>query len=825
MIPRATYRLQLNRDFTFVDAARLTPYLARLGISHIYASPILAARPGSPHGYDVIDPTRVNPELGGEESFRALAAEARRHGLGLIVDIVPNHMYAGAGNEWWLDVLRHGRASAYAKFFDIDWDAPGGKVLLPILGKPFGAALAAGEIAAEGDTIRCFGHALPVAPGTASATTLEELLERQHYRLAWWRTASDEINWRRFFDINDLVALRVEDADVFEATHATLLHLFGEGLIDGFRVDHVDGLADPGTYCRALRARLDALRPERAYLVVEKILGWDEGLPRGWETDGTTGYDFMNEASLLQHDPMGAAPLEKTWRNLTARPSFEVEERDARWEILARSFIAPLETLVAGLAGTAAQDPATRDYVAPALRRCLVALLSALRVYRTYPDASENNAAPFDRAREEAARHVFAGDREIMAWLGAYLRPPPPDAAGRRLQTRFQQLSAPLAAVSVEDTAFYRYGRLLSRNDVGFDPSQFARSSESFHAAMRARRRTFPLAMLATATHDHKRGEDVRARLAVLSEIPAEWAATIERCFLANASFRGMADDEPAPRPGDEAMLYQIIVGAWPFDLAAGDRDGRAAFAERVALWQRKSLREAKLVTDWTAPNLAYEEAAEKFVRRLFAEAGEGLPALADLARRIGPAGAVNGLVQTVLKLTVPGVPDFYQGTEFWDLSLVDPDNRRAVDYAVRERALDAKEPDAPNWRDGRVKQAIIARILAQRRAAPALFAAGDYEPIRATGPAADHIVAFRRGYGAAALLVVALRLPFPLLDTNNAIAVAAGRWRGTALDCANVADHAQFVDVLTGREIGWQAAMPVADLLDRLPVAVLIGR
>jgi malto-oligosyltrehalose synthase len=837
MIPCATYRLQLHRDFTFADATRLVPYLAKLGVSHVYSSPILAARPGSMHGYDTIDPTRVNPGLGGEEGLRGLVAALRQAGLGLIVDTVPNHMYAGAGNEWWLDVLRRGRGSAYAAYFDIDWDALGGKILLPILGKPYGEALAAGELALarDGDggfVVRYFDNAIPVDPASApgDAATPERfhaLLERQHYRLAWWKTASDAINWRRFFDINELVAVRVEDLAVFEATHAALFRLYAEGLVDGVRIDHIDGLADPAGYCRAVRARLTALAPQRpssaergpAYFVVEKILGRGEQLPRHWQTDGTVGYDFMNQVSAVQHDPAGATPLRTLWTEISGRTGdFAEEEERARREILARSFTAPLEALVRGFADMARTDLATRNVTPGALRRCLVEVMAQFEVYRTYPGDAENNAAFLDRARAAARLSVFPADRDVLERLGGWL------CAPSRIQTQFQQLTAPLAAKAVEDTAFYRYGRLLSRNDVGFDAARLAIAPTEFHETVQARRASFPHALLATATHDHKRGEDVRARLAVLSEIPDEWAETLRACRKANAALRRTVDGAPAPSPGDETMLYQTIVGAWPVGLGLDDTTGLKDFAERLAQWFTKAMREAKLATDWTAPNEAYENAAQQLLARLFAQRGEALHFLARFAQRIAAAGAVNSLAQTVLKLTSPGVPDIFQGTEFWDLSLVDPDNRRPVDYAARIAALERAAAPADcidRWRDGHVKQAVIARVLKCRRALPVLFAEGDYLPLVASGPAADHILAFARIHDTATAVIAVGHLPTRLLAEADSLRIPPERWRDTELIVPSDLAGRNVANALGDGDVTLGARVPIAELIRELPVAV----
>ena len=713
--PRATQRLQFHKDFTFADAEVLVPYFAELGVSHLYASPVTTARKGSMHGYDVVDPTQINPELGGEDGLKRLVGTLKRHSLGLIIDIVPNHMAASLENAWWADVLAHGRASRYARCFDVDWDADD-KVFLPWLTRPI--AEAADEISRLD---------LP-KPGA--------------YRLGWWRTAGDRINWRRFFDINDLVCLRMEDDETFERVHALVFRLHAEGIVDGVRVDHIDGLADPAGYCRKLRGRLG-----NAYFVVEKILLGGERLPPDWNCDGTTGYDFMDQVSAVQHDPDAARPLASAWAALSGRPAdFAPEELAARREILARSFGAQLEACVSAFASTSPVADVSR----PALRRALVELLAHFPVYRTYATATERPAADevfLAKAVAGAKQTGLAADGWLVDLLHRWFRDPAFSAEPLR---RFQQLSAPIAAKSVEDTGFYRYGRLLSRNDVGFDPHRFASTPRDFHAAMKRRLAETPGAMLATATHDHKRGEDVRARLAVLSEMPEMWSRKLADWSARIASLHA----------GDAAMLLQTIVGAWPLDLALDDSSGRAAFAKRVIGWQEKALREAKLRSDWSDPDTPYETAARDAVTHLLAEDGDRT-LVADIfafIQSIAAAGAVNGLSQLVLKLTVPGVPDLYQGTEYWDFSLVDPDNRRPVDFAARHKSLGTTDVAAAlsSWRNGRIKQPIARRLLALRQSRPELFAMGSYEPV----DAGDHVVAFRRQQGSDSLLVAVPRLP-----------------------------------------------------------------
>jgi malto-oligosyltrehalose synthase len=845
-------RLQLHKDFTFQDATDVVPYLAALGVSHMYASPILTARAGSMHGYDVIDATRVNPELGGEAGLRDLVAALRTAGLGLIVDIVPNHMAVGHDNAWWYDVMRHGRHSQYASYFDIDWDVDDpdlcGRVLAPFLGKPYGEVLADGELRLDQwnnePVIRYFDAIFPIAPETRShiqTDSLHELLERQHYRLAWWGTAGDQVNWRRFFDINGLIGIRVELPEVFEATHETLFRLYAEGLIDGVRVDHVDGLADPPGYCRRLRARLrdlESLRPHGApsglaYFVVEKILGTGEQMPVGWEVDGTSGYDFMDVVNAVQHDPAAEPALAALWAGISERPaSFTTEETEARREILTTNFAGQLQAAAAALDAIARLQPETRDTTEAAIRRGLIALLAHFPVYRTYDagalrspadDTAFQTALAAAKADSPLALHPVL-DR-LDAWLGGVVPPEDALALYKLAGTRFQQLSAPVAAKAVEDTAFYRYGRLLSRNDVGFDAALLGNGPQPFHDNCQARAARFPAAMLATATHDHKRGEDLRARLAVLSEIPDAWESAITVWRDINQRHR-CSQEASSPSPGDEAMLYQMIIGAWPPDLDAADDEGCEAFAGRLAAWQEKALREAKLRTDWTSPNEAYESASSHFLFDILGPGSAFRAEAAAFARRVGPAGAVNGLAQTLLKLTTPGVPDFFQGTDLWDFSLVDPDNRRPVDFAERILAMrEAGDPVelASHWRDGRVKQALIARALHARGDSPALFQAGDYVPVAAIGPLADHVIAFTRSHDNRHCLVVVPRLTVRLLTGDDSMVFAADAWDGTSIELPESLVNAQWRDPFTGRVCTSDGAlMAVSDLLGCFPVAML---
>lgn len=757
--PRATYRLQFHAGFTFADAEAIVPYLDRLGISHVYASPVTTAAPGSTHGYDVVDPTAINPELGGEPALRSLAAALAARGMWLVIDIVPNHMGVATGtNPWWQDVLTHGRASDHAAVFDIDWGEP---IVLPVLGTPLSQALAEGALTVERHDDRwwilAYGdHRFPLrdedqhGPNTAP---LPDLLARQHYRLAWWRTANDTLSWRRFFSINDLAGVRVEDPAVFEKTHALIFRLHDEGLIQGVRVDHVDGLTDPVGYTRRLRARLGP----NAWIVVEKILGRSEPQPTAWGVDGTSGYDAMELIGLVLHDPAGAPALTDLWAELTGRPAaFATEELSARQELLAWHFTGQLERCVAAFAAIAP------DGTTPAmLRRAIERLLWVFPVYRTYATgdgAPDSDAAVRDAVRARVAPHLPPGEAPVTDWLLATLSGAGGEHAADAVR-RFQQLSAPIAAKAVEDTAFYRYGRLLSRNEVGADAATIGIAPSAFHATVAQRARDVPHAMLATATHDHKRGEDVRARLAVFSAMPDLWRACVDGWMA--------RDDAQAIAAADRYMLFQMLVGAWP--------DDHTDIAERIKAWQRKALREAKRHSSWEDPDARYEAAADALIDTLLSDTAFVAEVEALLAA-IRPAAEANMLVQVALRYTLPGVPDLYQGTELTDLSLVDPDNRRPVDYAARQAALADPPP----------KLALIARLLEWRRDDPALFAQGDYAPATVTGPAAPHVVAFERRHDGRTLRVaVALhgrrdwgdtRIAFPSGADHRADAILGDR-------------------------------------------------
>lgn len=851
MRPRATLRLQFHRGFTLDDAAGLVDYVAGLGISHVYASPLTRARAGSTHGYDVVDYGTVNPELGGEAALRRLAGALRARGLGLILDIVPNHMgVGGAENAWWLDLLERGQASPYAAFFDVDWQPPTaslqGRLLAPFLGAPYGEVLANGDIRLQADATgkvhAVYGeHQFPIraedqaeaavlAGGDTDPARLHELLERQHYRLAWWRTASDEINWRRFFDIAGLGGMRVERAEVFDAIHALPLRLYADGVIDGLRIDHVDGLADPTGYCRQLRARLDAIRPG-GYLVVEKILGSGEALPGAWPIDGTSGYDFMAEAGALLHDREGEGVLTALWSTATGQETdFAREARAAKRQILDESLHAELDRAARAFHAAARTEARQPDLTLPALRRALAEVVVHFPVYRSYLTAAgpdDRDRPVIDRSFAAARRTLSPADHPALAYILARLTERP-DAG---LIARFEQLTAPVTAKSVEDTAFYRYGRAIARNEVGSDPEDFAMGVQAFHEACRRRQESFPGSMLATATHDHKRGEDVRARLAVLSELAPEWRDAVGRWREMAAPLRTLLDDGPAPETADELMLYQTIVGAWPPDLAADDAAGLEAFADRVAAWQQKAVREAKRRSSWTVPDEAYEQGAREFTLNLI-QGREGHRIRTEMLSfidRIAPAGTINSMATTLLRLTVPGVPDLYQGCDFWDFSLADPDNRRPVDFAARIRALDqAASPREllADWRDGRVKQAVIMRALALRKARPDLFAAGSYRPLAVQGALAGQALAFLREHGGEVAITVVTRLAGRLPPAPGGLPlVQPEAWGDTTVGLPDDIGRESFVDVLCGSAaLAADGGLRLREILAGLPVALLHG-
>ena len=876
-IPIATYRLQLTADFDLDAAASIVPYLKALGITHLYASPFLKARKGSTHGYDIVDHTRINPELGGDAGFERLSRALKRHDLGLILDFVPNHVGVHfADNPWWLDVLEWGLASPHAVSFDIDWDilpyrARGG-VLLPIIGSSYGEALEKGEIELRYDpgegsfSAWYFEHRLPIAPqryseilrtvvkearvedGAAGKRILElasryrglrhpnrkeaptfkeelrdvagsadiiarglnayragpdhaaqilalhHLLERQHYKLGHWRLASSDINYRRFFDVNTLAGLRVEDSGTFDAIHSLVKKLIAEGRLQGLRLDHIDGLRDPAQYFQRLRRLIRDAQGNDArpfYMVIEKILGEREKLHAFSGVHGTTGYEWLNAITQVLVDGKGLEPLDEAWRQVSnMSPKLEPVLKDAKRRVLETLLTSEFTVLTRLLARIAGGHYSTRDYSADSLRQALELYILHFPVYRTYLTSaatSGHDRALISETVGRARADWFAADEGIFDFLRDTLTMDlikPGRAAHsaprvRRFALKVQQFTGPVMAKSLEDTAFYRYHRLLALNEVGGDPSAGALSVDAFHDMMRARAKEWPHGMTSTATHDTKRGEDARARLMALAELPGEWSSAVARWKILNAPHLVIGGEMRAPSAAFEYMLYQALLGAWP----SGQRDD--AFLERMQAFALKAAREGKQETSWLNPNQAYEAGLRTFLTRILDRSisAEFLNSLETLGQRTSLLGALNSLSQITLKATMPGVPDFYQGTEFWDLSLVDPDNRRPVDFAERTAVLASMEnPNweslAQHWPDGHIKFAWTRHLLKLRTELADVFAHGDYQPLEISGPHRDHVIAFarRRGRDAA---ITAVAKSFALMSQGGRVWPRADSYDG----------------------------------------------
>jgi (1->4)-alpha-D-glucan 1-alpha-D-glucosylmutase len=811
--PVSTYRLQLRDSFGFEQAAAQADYLAALGVTHVYLSPILQANPGSAHGYDVIDHSRVSTDLGGENAFRAMVEKFHRNGLGVVVDVVPNHMARPTPeslNQQLWSVLHLGRKSPYAHWFDVDWDAQDGRLLMPILGGPIekclddliiDTALREPESPGHsGPVLRYFDHVLPLRDGVADLP-LGVLLSQQHYRLTDWHDAATQLNWRRFFDIDTLIAIRVEDPDVFTATHGVLLRLADEGLIDGLRIDHPDGLADPAGYLDRL-----ASATGRTWVVVEKILAHGEELP-DWSCDGTTGYDALGLVGGLFVDPAGEEPLTQEYERFTgSRESFAAVERDAKQSIAGGTFTAELARLTRLFAR--ADYPALAGFSPADLHDVLVALLAEFGVYRAYvtpgqPPSEESKAvlrAAADAARDyldEGLYPALDAVGEAVLGLAAGSADPAQQAARDELIVRFGQTTGPVLAKGVEDTAFYRWSRLAALNEVGGDPDVFGISPAEFHAQAGRLADRWPATLTTLSTHDTKRQEDVRARLAVLSEWPTEWAHQVAEWHgLARWLTDGAAAQatERAPEPDLEYLMWQTLVGAWLIG------------SERLGEYLGKAMHEAKTRTSWTVPRPGYESAVLGLADAVASDP-ELTAAVGGFVARIAPDARVNSLGAKLVQLTMPGVADIYQGCELSGLSLVDPDNRRPVDYQRRRRLLAALEagPDAAVGLDAE-KLLVTSRALRLRRDHPDWFA-GRYAPLACEGPAAEHAVAFVRGDHA---VTVITRLPAGLRRR--------GDWADTVLPLPEV----HWRDVLTGvRHAGTRP--PLEDLTRRLPVALLI--
>ncbi|HSF42047.1 MAG TPA: malto-oligosyltrehalose synthase [Thermoanaerobaculia bacterium] len=876
--PLSTYRVQLRPEFGFDDAAGIADYLAALGISHLYSSPYLQAARGSTHGYDVVDPTRVNEELGGEEAHARFCQVLGANGLGQVLDIVPNHMsITERRNVWWWDVLENGPNSRFASYFDVDWEGPQERmrntVLLPILGDHYGRVLEAGEIhlVRRGGRfeIHYFDHRMPVAPrsldtllgeaarrcgspdlafiadgygnlplatatdresvarrhrdkevlagqlarlcgenpGIAEAVDavveeinadpdrLDELLQRQNYRIAFWRTAGQELDYRRFFDVNTLVGLRMEDDGAFADTHARVLDWLARGVLDGLRIDHPDGLRDPKQYFERLRSA-----SPRAWVVVEKILEPGEPLPGDWPVQGTTGYDFLNRVGGLFVDPAGEEPLTRLYAELTGESTvWEAMIHEKKLLVLSELLASDVNRLAEVFLRVCDRHRRFRDYTRFELRQAIREAVAVFPVYRTYVRAEAGEVSELDvrevtEALEKARERRPDLPPDLFDFFRSILLLEVRGEPECELVMRFQQLTGPAMAKGVEDTSFYNFHRLVSLNEVGGSPGCFGISVEDFHRDNAEAQARWPHAQLATSTHDTKRSEDVRARISLLSEIPERWGETARRWMEANEKHKqGGLPDRNA-----EYLFYQTLVGAWPLS------------PERATAYMEKAAKEAKAHTAWTRPNPEYEEALKGFVTAVLDDQGF----VADLEEFLAPLiepGRITSLAQTLLKLAAPGVPDTYQGAELWDLSLVDPDNRRPVDYDLRRRLLaDLEKGMTPEeilarMDEGLPKLWVIRQALHLRRRRPVLFGPqGDYRPLAARGSKAGHAVAFQRGDGA---IAVAPRLVIGL----------GGDWGDTVLDIS----AGPWRNELTGEEIGGGETR-LAELLARFPVALL---
>jgi (1->4)-alpha-D-glucan 1-alpha-D-glucosylmutase len=931
VVPRATYRIQLHGGFTFKDATALVPYLAELGISHVYCSPFLQARSGSTHGYDIVDHAKINPEIGTPDDYGEFVSTLQRFGMAQMADVVPNHMSVlGAHNAWWFDVLENGPASEYADFFDIDWlpASPDltGRVLLPVLGDHYGAVLERGELKLQFEpdagmfTLR-YGefrfpidseeyptilararaaldsaiadHALceafdtviasfsalpkrrehvaerltlrriekekckrslsvlvgrhpaigelitqatrsfngdPEEPG--SFDDLHRLLESQAYRLAYWRVASDEINYRRFFDINELAALRMDHAPVFEATHQQIFDFLQKGAISALRIDHPDGLFDPAAYFEALQNHyrrqksadgMFAVSPEASkplYVVVEKILAAFEHMPESWAVHGTTGYRFANLVNGVFIDGSAERRMTRIYQSFTdVRSSFEEIATASKRLILRSALASELSVLSNQLARIARSDRKTRDYTLNSLRQALAEVIASFPVYRTYiaADISEADRRYIEWAVARAMRHSHAADTSIFGFIKAVLLcevtpdGPSSEAMMRRFTRKFQQLTAPVMAKGVEDTAFYIYNRLVSLNDVGGDPARFGYSVRAFHFASAERAEKWPTTMLATSTHDNKRSEDVRARIDVLSELASAWRLQLRRWRRLNRTHKRKVEGVPAPSGNDEYFLYQTLVGSFP--VGAATESGLADYRERVERYMIKAVREAKVHSSWLNPHAEYENAILSFVRALLGyERNRFLEDFQSAVAQVAWLGMLNSISTTLIKYTSPGVPDCYQGNELWDFSLADPDNRRAVDYSRRREllaqlklaggesdqrlALLGELFDTPE--DGRAKLYVIWRLLSLRRHSPDIFYLGDYCPIETSGARSAHVVSYARRHENSGIIVVAGRL-YAGLGVQARMLPDDELWADTRIELPFIDPSTPLLDVLSG--------------------------
>ena len=938
-IPSSTYRLQFNRDFTFAQAREIVPYLHSLGISDCYASPYFQARAESLHGYDITDHNKLNAAIGSREEYDAWIAELHAHEMGQVVDFVPNHMGIGEPqNLWWADVLENGPSSAYAPYFDIDWQPLKSdlrdKVLIPILGDQYGRVLERGELQVNYDAgrffLRYFEHEFPIAPGTyrhvlqialdqmaahrdeefyaelqsiltaleylprraetdperiaertrekeiikrrlerrcqeaplvqsaiekaltiingtpgdpRSFDALDALLNDQAYRLAFWRVAAEEINYRRFFDVNDLAAIRMELPEVFDETHRLLLELVATGAVNGLRIDHPDGLYLPNEYFEKLQRRCaEALRialpadGRAIYLVVEKILSGAEALPEVWPVHGTTGYDFTNDAIGILVDASAERAITTAYHKFIGHTQNFGHLVYAKKRLVMRLSLAnDVNVLGAMLDRLSEKNRWFRDFTLDALTLAVRETIACFPVYRTYlapgQAVSDADRAVIERAVQAAKRRNPALEESVFNFLRDILLfrfPENLDEEARaehlHFVLKFQQTTGPIMAKGLEDTAFYIYNRLAALNEVGGEPQRFGLTTSGFHERNARRQTHWPATLLATSTHDTKRSDDVRARMAAISEIPEQWRRSLGKWRAANRRWKRKIDESEAPDANEEYLLYQTLLGAWPLEpFRELNTKAREEFVGRIQQYMAKALKEAKLNTSWVQPNEPWDAAVAEFVARVLDPSPKNrfLESFLPLAEEAARIGAINSLSQTLLKLSSPGVPDIYQGCEIWDLSLVDPDNRRPVDYARRREMLDSLGKATPeellgNWRDGRIKMFLTQRLLTFRREQPELFAKGNYTPLNLIGEFAESCVAFVRAYEEKSIIVLA-----PRLTARVGFPPIGEAWRDTAVQLASSVGEGR--DLFTNDTQSAGEALPLARAFARLPFALLV--
>jgi (1->4)-alpha-D-glucan 1-alpha-D-glucosylmutase len=988
LIPRATYRFQFNKDFTLRRATELVPYLSRLGVSHCYASPLLKAREGSPHGYDISDHRKLNPEIGTYEEFEHFANTLKAHGMALLLDTVPNHMGASKNNPWWMDVLENGPASLYADYFDIDWHPLAedlqNKILLPILGNAYGKVLENGELvlrfetesgrfwldyyentvpinpssyplvlryrleslqarlgkdnialleyesiissfenlplAVDGDSERkevrlrerkvALGRLValtqqvpdvltflqenvrdfqPNANDSTNRLRLNRLLEQQSYRLSNWRVASDEVNYRRFFDVNDLVGVRVEDPLVFNDTHDLLMDFVGKGLVQGLRIDHPDGLYDPAEYfCRlqeeaAKRLGLDSMPSQWTlsspdlplYVLIEKILAPFERLPDEWAIHGTSGYEFVNAVNGLLVYQDSEREFTRIYEKVLGRSvDFEELVYQCKKLIMETTLNGELGVLAHALIRLCKYNWSTRDFTLYNLRSALIEVVASFPVYRTYvtlDNLSKKDREYIDWAIRRAKRRSPVTDPSIFEFIqSALLLEFVPDGAWFETATsakdgeslpnesslpnfrqdmlhftmKFQQYTGPVMAKGLEDTSFYRFNRLVSLNEVGGEPRIFGLSLTAFHHQNQERLKRSPHTMLATSTHDTKRSEGVRARLSVLSEMPEEWYRHVSRWRKINRQWRKeLEDGEVSPTPNAEYLFYQALLGVWPLDSPSSKE--KEQLADRLADYMLKAVREAKTHSSWINPNATYEDALVQFVRNVVLKSSAlFMDDFLSLQKWVARLGLYNALTQTLLKLTSPGVPDFYQGTEVWDFTLVDPDNRCPVDYEHRQAVLDQvqtlfNQRDAEDFQaqlydvthsleDSRIKAYLISAVLNYRAIHPAVFDKGAYIPLEVTGSGSDHIVAYARQWKNEIALVIAPRLLYTKGLRRNALPCGKRVWQDTAIQLPDALRPSAYRNWLDGQTFNLTPdtrEIPVGWILQAFPVGFLVSQ